>query len=73
MTRKAKVYDLATVRAKLTEFVAAHGYKTAAEKCGVTPDYLRHVLHPVLKKHPGPKVLAALGLERVYAEVAHER
>jgi hypothetical protein len=58
---RARVYDLATVRAKLAEFVAAHGYKTAAEKCGCTESYLRHILHPTIQKHPGAAVLAAWG------------
>ena len=54
------VYDIATVRARLVEFIAQHGYRTAAEKIGIKHPYLAEVARG--DKPPSDKVLAGLGL-----------
>ena len=64
------VYDDATVHAKLTDYIAAHGYRTAAERIGIPHTNLyamRKGERPIT-----PKVLAALGLRRAVVGITPE-
>lgn len=68
---RAIVYDDDTVRAKLTDFTAAHGYATAARMIGVPAPNLH-----AMRKGERPvseKVLAALGLRRAIVSATEGR
>ena len=61
-----KTYDVAQVRARLTERIVRDGYETVAKSFGCTASYLRMVSSG--DRTPGPAILAGLGLKKVYAD-----
>lgn len=61
-----RVYDVAQVRARLTERIVRDGYRPTATAFGVTESYLRQVLRST--KTPGPAILAGLGMQKVYTD-----
>lgn len=61
-----RLYTTEQAQGAVTDFIATHGIKTAAAKCGVGVQFLRDV--QTGKRPPSPKVLAALGLEWRIAE-----
>ena len=61
-----RTYDVAAVRARLTERITRDGYKAVALAFGCTESYLRMVASG--ERTPGPAILTGLGLKKVYAD-----
>lgn len=61
-----KAYTREQVVARLSEYVAAHGKKTTAERFGCQLHHIGAILRG--ERSPGPKVLRGLGLVRAYVE-----
>ncbi len=59
--------SLEAVRARLTDHVAIHGWRTTADAFGVSIPYLRQVSHG--DRTPGPAILRGLGLAKVYVPI----
>ena len=66
-----RTYDVSQVRSRLSERIAADGYRKVAAAFDVTESYLRLLIRG--EREPGPAILAGLEMQKVYADAPKRR